>query len=246
MALNKEFGFNTKNGQDKINLLYQRAYSRAIDMHGVRSYYLPLTINKDYIDKVFSEMQNKNYESIYELKMLPEEQMSYGSHNELFSKFNLEISDEMTLFISRISFYQELTGEEITGNNFTDLERLNQSTKPQIGDLIYIPFWDSIFCVDYVENEENKIMGKAFWKLVCKKWEPTEDTYINLDVTGQTISQSVINYLNNFIDNTYTEDKDFTETGADIDDIEVSNKEIENEADHNIESEDKSDYFGNW
>jgi Virus neck protein len=241
------FNFHTKPNQDKVNFLYSKIYTQGIQMYGENIYFLPFTINKDMVDKVFVEQQNKDYNEIYKIRMYPEDVTRMEGNGDLFSKFGITVSDEVTLYTTRIDFHEKVTGTIITKDNFNEVEALSSETKPKISDLIYIPFWQSIFEITFVEDQENLILGNSFWKLICKKWRSDVDTVIELDVTGSEIDTDVLDYLNNFTVETYVEDKDFSQTGSDMSDAESMNKEFENIGNEiRDDSEGSSDLFDNW
>jgi len=246
------FGFHTKEVQDKVNFHYQKIHTQGLQMYGNEVYFLRYTIDKDLTDRIFTEQQNKTYNEIYRMRMMAEDVSRMEGNGDLFSKFGLEIQDEMTLYISRIDFYEKLTGVEVTIDNFSEVEKLTLSIDsaitPKIDDLVYIPFWNSIFTLTFNEEQEMMIMGNAFYKLTFKKWRPDSDVTIELPVTGSGVSSEIVDYLNDYVNTIYDGDLDFTQTGVDLKQMESMNKEFEDEG-NLIRSEDQggdSDFWGQW
>lgn len=246
------FGFHTKEVQDKINFHYQKIHTQGLQMYGNEVYFMRYTIDKDLTDKIFVEQQNKTYSEIYKMRMMAEDVSRMEGNGDLFSKFGLEIQDEMTLYISRIDFYEKVTGIEVTTDNFAEVEQLTLSIEsaitPKIDDLVYIPFWNSIFTLTFNEEQEMMIMGNAFYKLTFKKWRPDSDVTIELPVSGTGIDSTIIDYLNSYIDVIYAGDPDFSETGVEIKQMENMNKEFENEGNviRDKTQNGDADFFNSW
>ena len=75
---------------------------------------------------LFGEDPLKKFESAFPIELYLENTESYGGEQEFFSKFGLEIRNEVSVLLSRRTFSQRVP--------------LELYTRPLEGDLIYIPF----------------------------------------------------------------------------------------------------------
>ena len=231
------------------NALYQGIMQEYIDMYGVDIYYMP---KKEYepedIDQVFNEVNNKEFDRVYRMRMLLEEAI-IGGGGDLFSKFGLEIQDEIVLFISIKEFHERLSGEDVDyskGMNELSQEIVpteTMETRPELLDLMFVPMWNSFFEVSFVEHQDNMVgQYSTSYKLVCKKYIQDENINIDIDETGANESNEGAQDedFNEFVDmfnQTDDDNRDRTdivmdpdETGFDPDNTEIDNDNIEREA----------------
>ena len=132
----------------------------------------------------------------------------------------------------------------------------NTTTRPKIGDLVYIPFWNSLFELSFVEDKENMMLGKSFWKMICKKYVANVNEKIDLEGTGISTASDVdaeniddiINEIKQVDDNEREKREDIVvdedETGFDPESTEVLNDDIQDKA--STDKSDSSDFFGDW
>ena len=121
-------------------LLVEDLVIEAMQIYGMDVYYLPRT-SRDSVDYLYGEDTLKTYTSAYPLEMYMEDVTGMEGEGDFMSKFGLEIRDELTLLVSRRRF------------GFT----INQ-TRPNEGDLIYIPMLQNFFEITFVEHENNQAM----------------------------------------------------------------------------------------
>jgi hypothetical protein len=244
------------------NALYQGIIQEYIDMYGIDTYYMP---KKEYepedIDQVFNEVNNKEYDRVYRMRMLLEESIM-GGGGDIFSKFGLEIQDEIVLYISIKEFHERRTGEDTDfskGKNELSKEiELDDFTeyRPEILDLMYVPMWNTFFEVSFVEHQENMVgQFSTSYKLVCKKYIQDENINIDIDETGngdvdEGAQDDEFNSFVDMINQTDDNNRDRTdivmdpdETGFDPDNTEIDNDNIEREAESEIR-DDNFDPFG--
>jgi len=96
-----------------------------IKQFGFDGFYIPNT-NSVARDLLFGEDPLKKFESAFPIELYLENTESYGGEQEFFSKFGLEIRNEVSVLLSRRTFSQRVP--------------LELYTRPLEGDLIYIPF----------------------------------------------------------------------------------------------------------
>jgi len=121
-------------------LLVEDLVIEAMQIYGMDIFYMPRT-SRDSVDLLYGEDTLKTYTSAYALEMYLEDVTGMEGEGDFMSKFGLEIRDELTFLVSRRRFA------------FT----VNQ-TRPNEGDLIYIPMLQNFFEITFVEHENNQAM----------------------------------------------------------------------------------------
>ncbi len=125
-----------------------------IKINGFDMVYLPRTLVRE--DELFGEDRSPSrFSTGREIEMLVESVDGFEGDGEVFSRFGLEIKDNVSLLVARKRFEKE----------FADLGFLS----PREGDLLYFPISGGIFEIDYVERENpfyqlNKI---STYKITC-------------------------------------------------------------------------------
>ena len=123
-------------------------------INGFDMVYLPRTLVRE--DELFGEDRSPSrFSTGREIEMLVESVDGFEGDGEVFSRFGLEIKDNVSLLVARKRFEKE----------FADLGFLS----PREGDLLYFPISGGIFEIDYVERENpfyqlNKI---STYKITC-------------------------------------------------------------------------------
>lgn len=150
MATNPYFRKAVRSEQDLIDDLS----IEVIKINGFDMIYLPRTLVRE--DELFGEDRSPSrFTTGREIEMLVESVDGFEGDGEVFSRFGLEIKDNVSLLVSRKRFEKE----------FGDLGFLS----PREGDLLYFPISGGIFEIDYVERENpfyqlNKI---STYKITC-------------------------------------------------------------------------------
>ena len=121
-------------------LLVEDLVIEAMQIYGMDIFYMPRT-SRDSVDLLYGEDTLKTYTSAFALEMYLEDVTGMEGEGDFMSKFGLEIRDELTFLVSRRRFA------------FT----VNQ-TRPNEGDLIYIPMLQNFFEITFVEHENNQAM----------------------------------------------------------------------------------------
>lgn len=161
MATNVYFNQKVKSEQT----LYEDIVIESLKMYGQDMYYLPRDIiNKD---PVLADDVPSRFNSTYKIEMYIDDVEGYGGDGDLFSKFGVEIRDQVTLTVARRRWLQTVArhDNEITGN------------RPREGDLIYVPLSGSMFEIMHVEHEQPfyQLSNLPTFKLRCEKFEYNDE-----------------------------------------------------------------------
>lgn len=182
MATNQYFNsYAAPNEQSLTNDLIVEA----IQAKGVDVKYMPRTHNN--FDFLYGEDPTSSFNSCVAIEMYPAEVNGFGGQGELMSKFGLEIKETATFIVSKTRFKEE----------FPDFIR------PREGDLIFMPFANSILEIKFVGNESPFFQqGQVYvWELKVETFELSQENI----ATGDTEVDGIIADIFNFNAATQTE-----------------------------------------
>ena len=97
----------------------------SIKIQGFDAYYVPI-FNPEDRDILYGEDPVKKFSSAFPIEFYLSSALEYSGEREFFSKFGLEIKNNVTVIVSKRSFSQRVPQ--------------NIFTRPREGDLIYVPF----------------------------------------------------------------------------------------------------------
>lgn len=92
-------------------------------------------------DQVFGEDPSSKFLEGFPIEMYIQNVQSFGGNGYIINKFGINISDRITLQVSKIRFEDEVATKTAT------------LKAPREGDLIYFPFNKSIFEINFVEDK---------------------------------------------------------------------------------------------
>ena len=122
MAINHYFNNYNSHNEQRV---FEDIIVESIKIMGADVYYLP-NDNDASRDLLFGEDPLKVFTTAFPLEMYLSSSMEYLGEKEFFSKFGLEIKNNINVIVSKRSFTQR-----VPQNTFT---------RPREGDLIYVPF----------------------------------------------------------------------------------------------------------
>jgi hypothetical protein len=122
MPTNHYFNNYESKGEQR---LYEDLLVESIKIMGFEAWYLT-NDNDQARDLLYGEDPVKRFESAFPIELYLSESMDYLGQKEFFSKFGLEIKNNVKVIISRRTFQQR-----VPQANFQ---------RPREGDLIYVPF----------------------------------------------------------------------------------------------------------
>ena len=117
--------FNNYDSKYNEQRLVEDLVVESIKIMGFDAYYL-MNNNDQARDLLFGEDPVKHFTSAYQLEFYLSSATEYTGEREFFSKFGLEIKNNVSVIVSKRSFTQRVPTEILS--------------RPREGDLIYIPF----------------------------------------------------------------------------------------------------------
>ena len=156
--------------------LYEDLIIESIKIYGQDLYYLPRDLVN--VDDVFREDPESRFNSNYLLEMYVDNADGFDGEGDLFTKFGVEIRDQVTLTVAKRRWEQTVMryDNEIKG------------IRPLEGDLIFTPFSKKMFQIMHVEHEQPfyQLNNLPVFKLQCELFEYNDEDF---DVNNDDISQ---------------------------------------------------------
>lgn len=179
MATNSYFSQGTTGEQDLVGDLVVEQ----IKMFGKDVYYIPRTLVNE--DTVFGEDTLSKFDGAYLLEAYIEDANGFRGDGDMFSKFGVRISDQVTFIISRTRF------TEVVDDNHT----LIVEGRPNEGDLIHFPLANKTFEIQFVEHEIPFYqLGKIHvWGLRCELFEYSDEDF---DTGVEAVDAIELNFAN--------------------------------------------------
>ena len=139
----------------------------SIKIMGFDTYYLP-NDNDQARDLLFGEDPVKKFTNAFPIEMYLSNSMEYEGEKEFFSKFGLEIKNNVKVILSKRSF-----SERVPQNSFV---------RPREGDLVYIPFLNGtgeLFEIKFTNQTKDFFMlGRKipyFYELEMEKFKYSQE-----------------------------------------------------------------------
>jgi hypothetical protein len=153
---------------------------------GFDAYYLP-NDNDAARDLLFGEDPIKKFRSAFPLELYLSNSTEYMGEKEFFSKFGLEIRNNVNVILSKRSFSQR-----VPQNTFT---------RPREGDLIYIPFLNGtgeLYEIKFTNQTKDFFMlGRKvpyFYELELEKFKYSQEIIeTGVDIIDQVSAESAYN-----------------------------------------------------
>ena len=163
MPRNVYFSQAVKAEQD----LYEDLIIESLKIYGQDVYYIPRTIvNRD---NILGEDPASKFDDAFLMEAYIENVDGFEGSGDLYSKFGLEIRDEITFIVSRRQ-WEKLVG--VFSNNTID-------PRPQEGDLLFIPMTNSFFEITFVEDDKPfyQLSDLPTYKLSCQLFEYSDEDF---------------------------------------------------------------------
>ena len=159
--------YNSYNAKYTDQRLIEDLLVESIKMMGFDAFYLPNN-NDEARDLLYGEDPVKKFATAFPIEMYLSDALSYNGEREFFSKFGLEIRNQVSVILSKRSFSQR-----IPQNSFT---------RPREGDLIYIPFANGtgeLYEIKFTnQNKDMMMLGRRvpyFYELELEKFKYSQE-----------------------------------------------------------------------
>jgi Virus neck protein len=134
---------------------------------GFDGMYCPI-VNSEDRDILYGEDPVKKFSSAFPVEFYLSSSMEYGGEREFFSKFGLEIKNNINVILSKRSFTQRVPQDILT--------------RPREGDLIYVPFLNGtgeLFEIKFVNQTKDFFMlGRKipyYYELEMEKFKYSQE-----------------------------------------------------------------------
>lgn len=164
--------FNNYNDKSEQRLI-EDLIVESIKIMGFQAYYIPIT-NPEDRDILFGEDPLKKFTAAYPIEMYLSTTSQYEGERDFFTKFGLEIRNEISVIVSKRSFTQRIPTSII---------------RPREGDLVYIPVINGVgnlMEITFTDHTKDFFMlGRQvpyFYELKMEQYRFSQD-YINTGIT---------------------------------------------------------------
>lgn len=187
--------------------LQEMLVAESVQMNGVEVYY----IRREFVnfDKIFGEDMQSKFKKAYKVAMYLESFDEYSGQRDFFSKFGMQVNDEVSFTVSPMLFEHQTDGQ-----------------RAKEGDLIYFPLNNSLFEITWVEPTSPMIKRErlAKYRITAQKFiysgeELKPEFDANRYVLGDEDPFSQIKSLDKRVDiniDEFSEDDAFNEESEDF------------------------------
>jgi hypothetical protein len=157
MATSVYFSQRVKSEQN----LYEDIIIESLKIYGQDVYYLPRTIVNE--DKILGEDVPSKFSAAYQIEMYVENIEGFDGEGDIFAKFGVEIRDTATFVVSRRRWESTVAR----------IDNILETSRPNEGDIIYLPLSNSMFQIMAVEHESPfyQLSNLPTYKLRCELFE---------------------------------------------------------------------------
>ena len=145
--------------------LYEDLTIESLKIYGQDVYYLPRTILNE--DKVFGDDIPSRFSNAYKIEMYVENVNGFDGEGDLFTKFGVEIRDQVTFVLARRRWDQTVA----------KIDNQINGIRPREGDIIFMPLSRSMFEIMKVEHQDPfyQLNNLVTYKLQCEKFEYNDE-----------------------------------------------------------------------
>jgi hypothetical protein len=140
----------------------------SIKIQGFDAYYLPNN-NNQARDLLYGEDPVRKFQSAFQLELYLSNSLEYEGEKEFFSKFGLEIKNNIKVIVSKRTFSQRVP-------------QSSTMTRPNEGDLVYVPFLNGtgeLFEIKFTNQTKDFFMlGRKvpyFYELEMEKFKYSQE-----------------------------------------------------------------------
>ena len=176
-------------GSSSEQRLIQDLINEQLKMYGQDIVYLPRNIiNKNTI---LREITASEFDDSFRIEAYLVNYEGFGGQGDILSKFGVKTTDEVTFIISK-ERYEDFISPFISLNTQIEI-----ASRPQEGDLIYLPLDNTIFEIKYVEGKKPfyQLNNLYVYELRCEVMDYEADDIINTSINEVDESVKDFGYI---------------------------------------------------
>jgi hypothetical protein len=192
--------------------LLQSLITQAIQIYGTDVIYVPRNLTN--FDQLYLTDDQSTYDTPIRTTVYLQSVDGFGPQQNIFTKFGLEIRDNITVSISTRIFE-------------TEIQPITKQSRPMEGDLIYFDLNKKVFQIKYTNNKEIFYeLGKLpTYQLTCELFAYSDETF---DTGVPEIDAIQAQGSLNILDNSITTEDGSILTGENGGQITVHGFEVQN------------------
>jgi len=156
-----------------------------VEVIGFTAKYLPRKYKN--LDPVFGEDPTSHFDTVWTLNILVDEYQDYGDVGDFYSKFGVEVTDEMKVTFTKKSFAEQTVATD--------------DDAPIAGDLLYFGGLEALFEVTFVGNDSSFYPSpdgpQHVWQISLKPWEYSHEDITVADAEIEALEADIKSTLNN-------------------------------------------------
>jgi hypothetical protein len=166
--------------------LVQDLINEQLKIYGQDIIYLPRKLVSQ--DAILNETIATEFDDSFRMEAYLANYDGFAGNGDILSKFGVQSTDQITLIISK-ERYEDFTSP------FLDGENVIVPSRPQEGDLIYLPLDNTIFEIKYVEAKKPFYqLNKLFvYQLSCEVFDAALDELVDTGI--EEVDQAVSEFI---------------------------------------------------
>jgi len=178
-------------GSPSEQRLVQDLINEQLKMYGQDIVYMPRKIVNQ--KTILKEIVASNFYDSYRIEAYLVNYEGFGGQGDILSKFGVKTTDEVTFVISKERY------EDFISPFLTSDPAIKLSTRPEEGDLIYLPIDNTTFEIKYVEGKKPfyQLNNLYIYELRCEVVDLEADDNINTSIEEVDASVKDFTYATN-------------------------------------------------
>lgn len=166
--------------------LYQDLMEEAIQMYGMNVFYIPRNLKN--FDQLYETDDQSTYSTVIQCPVYVENVDGFAGRNDIFTKFGLEIRDQVVLSMASRTFDRVI-------------KPITNAPRPNEGDLIYFTVNKKCFQIKFTNNKEIffPLGVLPTYKLTLELFEYSDETFNTgipeIDIMQKNFSLNILDYV---------------------------------------------------
>jgi hypothetical protein len=177
-------------GSPSEQRLVQDLINEQLSIYGQDVLYMPRKVINE--KTIIKEIITSKFDDSYRIEAYISTFDGFGGNGDILSKFGVRSTDEVTFVISKEK-YEDFITPKLEVFNKNDIK---VTTRPQEGDLIYLPLDNALFEIKYVEHKSPfyQLNNLYVYELRCELFE-YEDEVIDTGINAVDKSVQDFGYI---------------------------------------------------